>query len=353
MTALATHSQPERAVARREPSTIKDLLEAAKPKIMAVVPKHLDPERLIRIALVTINRTPKLAECTPLSLLNAFMQAAQLGLDCGGHLGQSYLVPYGREATLIVGYRGMIDLARRGGKVKAIRSRVVRLGDEFEYEDGLEMKLRHRPLAPSSAPITHIWAVADFVDGGAQPEVMTIQEVEEIRKRSRASNAGPWVTDFAEMAKKTVVRRLCKYLPLSPDMVEAIDQSDRTEFGDIAEEVATVQPPPPEPKARTRKLAEKVAGKAESDSLPPPTDDTTQPEIVQEQAPAEGDPSAHEQVVIYLAETCDCSPETAANRLDAFTRKIHKKPFAEMSEGSLDSIRKHIADGTIKVEQEQ
>jgi recombination protein RecT len=215
--------------------TVKNLFEAARSKIEQVAPKHLSADRLMRVALMTISRTPKLAECTPHSLLNAFMTASQLGLEVGGVLGEAYLVPYGKEATFLVGYRGLINLARRSGQIISIEAQVVREGDLFDFEYGLELRFRHQPKAEVDAQITHAWALARFRDGGHQLDVMTIRDVEAIRKRSRSATNGPWVTDFAEMAKKTVVRRLCKYLPLSPEVADAIDTSDKSEFGDIVE----------------------------------------------------------------------------------------------------------------------
>jgi recombination protein RecT len=216
-------------------NTVKNLFEAARSRIVDVAPKHLSPDRLMRVALMTISRTPKLAECTPHSLLNAFMTASQLGLEVGGVLGEAYLVPYKTEATFILGYRGMINLARRSGQIISIEAQVVREGDIFDFEYGLEMRFKHQPKAEVDAPITHAWALARFRDGGHQLDVMTIRDIEAIRKRSRSGTNGPWVTDFAEMAKKTVVRRLCKYLPLSPEMADAVDASDRNEFGDVVE----------------------------------------------------------------------------------------------------------------------
>ncbi len=226
---------PTRSNGDGKAGTVKNLFEAARSRIEDVAPKHLSADRLMRVALMTISRTPRLAECTPHSLLNAFMTATQLGLEVGGVLGEAYLVPYKAEATFILGYRGMINLARRSGQIISIEAQVVREGDVFDFEYGLEMRFKHQPKAEIDAPITHAWALARFRDGGHQLDVMTIRDVEAIRKRSRAGTSGPWVTDFAEMAKKTVVRRLCKYLPLSPEIYDAIDASDKGEFGDMVE----------------------------------------------------------------------------------------------------------------------
>lgn len=245
-------------------TTIKSLFEAAKGKMAAVAPKHMSPDRMMRVALLTISKTPALARCTPHSLLNAFMTATQLGLELGGTLGEAYLVPYKDEATFILGYRGMINLARRSGHIQSIEAQVVRAGDEFEFEYGIQCKFRHKPIGAPDRDITHAWALARFKDGGYQLDVQTIDEVNAIRRRSRASNNGPWVTDFAEMAKKTAVRRLCKYLPLSPEERDAIEVSDRGEFGDTLDIDGRVAD------AERRKKSDRLADAlGEDEQLPP------------------------------------------------------------------------------------
>jgi len=193
-------------LATRKPATIMQLLEQKKDAMAAVATQHLTPEKLIRIFGAAQSRVPKLAQCTPTSVLLAAMTCSELGL-VPSSLGTAYLVPYGTECTLIIGYRGFIELARRSGKIVSIQSAVVREGDEFEYEYGLEDKFRHKIKSAPGAAITHVWCLARFKDGGHHLEVMTVEEVNYIRARSKAKDSGPWVTDFGEMWKKTCVRR--------------------------------------------------------------------------------------------------------------------------------------------------
>lgn len=199
-----------------------------------VAPKHITKERIVKLALVAASRQPKLFECTPQSFLQSVMKSAELGLDCVGTLGQGYLVPYynGKikafECQFIVGYQGLIELARRSGNISRIESRVVYEKDEFVVEYGLEPKLIHKPyLGGDRGKIVCVYAIAELKDGSRQVEVMTLDEVERIRDRSKAKDGGPWVTDFAEMARKTVIRRLAKYLPLSPELAKAIETDDQ------------------------------------------------------------------------------------------------------------------------------
>ena len=206
--------------------TIMQLFESRKASIAAVMPKHLTPERMLKVALSATARSPQLLACTPASLLLCVMQAAELGLEAGGLLGEAYLVAYKDTATLIPGYRGLVKLARQSGQLSSLEAYVVRKQDTFDIEFGLEPRLVHKPFMqgePNSDDIVAVYAIARFKDGTRQCDVMTRGEVDAIRKRSAAANSGPWVTDFAEMAKKSVVRRLCKYLPLSPELQKALE----------------------------------------------------------------------------------------------------------------------------------
>ena len=186
------------------------------PRMAEVLPKHMDMNRMSRIALTTIRTNPKLLECAVPSLMGAVMQAVQLGLE-PGLLGHCYILPYKREATFIIGYKGMIDLARRSGHIQSIYAHAVHENDEFEYELGLHPKLEHKPSHGDRGAFIGAYAVAHFKDGGYQMEFMPKSEIEKRRKRSATANSSysPWSSDYEEMAKKTVVRYMFKYLPIS------------------------------------------------------------------------------------------------------------------------------------------
>jgi recombination protein RecT len=218
--------------------TIGAYLKKMEPEIARVLPKHMDVDRLLRIALTTIRTNPKLLECTVPSLLGAVMQAAQLGLE-PGLLGQCYIIPHGREATFVIGYKGMIDLARRSGNIKSIYAHEVYENDEFEYEYGLHPLLKHRPAMSNRGNFIGVYAVAHFIDGGYQFEFMSKEEIDKRKLRSRSYTNGPWVTDYEEMAKKTVIRHMFKYLPLSVEIMRGAAQ-DETIRPDITEEPVSV-----------------------------------------------------------------------------------------------------------------
>ena len=214
--------------------TVAAYLKKMAPEIEKALPSHMNAERLGRIALTTIRTTPKLLECNMPSLLGAVMQAAQLGLE-PGLIGHCYIIPYGKEAQFIIGYKGMIDLARRSGQIQNIYAHAVYEADEFSYQLGLHPKLDHIPAAGRRGKMTHVYAVAHFKDGGYQFEVMDIEEIEKRRSRSKAAKNGPWVTDYEEMAKKTVIRHMWKYLPISIEIQQQAAQ-DETVRKDITEE---------------------------------------------------------------------------------------------------------------------
>lgn len=204
----------------------------------AVIPKSMTPERLTQICISTINQTPKLAECSPTSVLSCVMKCSQIGLEPSNvdGLGMCYILPYrsknGMQAQFIMGYRGYIELARRSGQLKSITARAVYEGDEFEsWEDENGPHFRYRAnLSANHAPenMLLVFCSAQLTDGGRIFEQMSKKEVDSIRSRSKASNNGPWVTDYEMMARKTVIRRASRYLPMSTEMKQAAASDDTT-----------------------------------------------------------------------------------------------------------------------------
>ena len=203
---------------RKKLETIKDFMNSPEivKKIHAAAPKHLTGERLAQVAMTEINRNPALAKASPISFVGAIMQCGALGLEPSGSLGHAYLIPFGNgkdsqgrpNIQLIIGYRGMLDLAKRSGQISSISARAVYENDDFNYSYGLEETVHHIPASGERGDLTHVYAVARMKDGGVQFEVMSVFDVEKVKKASKASASGPWVTYYEEMAKKTVIRRL-------------------------------------------------------------------------------------------------------------------------------------------------
>jgi recombination protein RecT len=216
--------------------SVVGLLEQMKGEIARCLPKHLTTERMTRIAITELRKTPKLQECEPMSFIAAIMQASQLGLE-PGVLGSCYLIPFynnrtGKtECTFMPGYRGFLDLARRSGQIVSLVARSVYANDYFHYEFGLDEQLIHRPALDDRGELTLVYAVAKLKDGGHQFDVMSRQEVEVIRSTSKSKDNGPWVTNYDEMAKKTILRRLFKWLPCSVEMQKAVSLDEQQETG--------------------------------------------------------------------------------------------------------------------------
>ena len=228
------------SIAKARPTTIAGLLTdpTIKAQMAMALPKHMTSDRLARIALTEVRKTPALGNCDQASFLGAIMQCAQLGLEPGSALGHAYLLPFENrkkgitEVQFILGYRGMIDLSRRSGQILSIEARAVYSADKFHVALGLNPNLTHEPdwEAEDRGPLRFVYAVAKLRDGGTQFEVMSRSDVEKVRQKSRAGQSGPWVDHYEEMAKKTVIRRLFKYLPMSIEMASAVEQDERIDI---------------------------------------------------------------------------------------------------------------------------
>lgn len=218
---------------------IRACLDSMRGEIVKALPKHMTVDRVLRVALTSIQSTPALLECSTISLVGCVVIASQLGLELGGPLGQAYLVPYrtksGMIATFLPGYRGMIDLSRRTGSVAVIEARIVHRRDKFLLQQGTDAKIEHSPYIGDAEPgaMVGVYALCKMRDGVTQFEFLTKAQVDSVRKRSKSGLDGPWVTDFEEMAKKTAIRRLWKVLPVSVEkaMAKAIVAHDRAEEG--------------------------------------------------------------------------------------------------------------------------
>lgn len=216
---IKTEAQPKSVKAWIESPAFQDAVKQS-------LPRHLTPERFVRVALTAIMRTPKLAQCTQHSLFKCLLDLSSLGLEPDGR--RAHLIPYENrktnttEAQLIIDYKGLIELSKRSGEVKMWRAETVCEGDEFSWENGLVTHKINwlKPRGNLQAVYSHV----RNNNGDDDYEVMTLEQVDAIRKRSKAANAGPWVSDYDEMAKKTVLRRHSKRLTLSPEFNAALDK---------------------------------------------------------------------------------------------------------------------------------
>lgn len=226
------------------PTQFPAMLKTWQAEIARALPKHMNPDRMARIALTAFRQSPFLGKCDQLTIFAAVVQSAQLGLEVG-LMGEAHLVPFktkdGWKCQLIPGYQGLIKLARNSGLVKDIYAHEVREKDEFQMVLGLERSLTHKPLTENGFPasddargkITGFYAVAVFKDGTISFVAMSRHEVERIRDNSKGYQASkrnnlpsPWDSEFTAMGVKTAIRRLCKFMPKSPELATALSLDD-------------------------------------------------------------------------------------------------------------------------------
>lgn len=266
----------------------RHLLKENWGKIAAVMPSAMSEERMFQLAVSAYNSEPKLAQCSSVSLLSCVMKCAALGLEPSAvdGLGRAYILPFknrktGRmEATFILGYKGMIDLARRSGEIADISARAVYEGDVFEYSYGLDETLRH---VPSQEPktgreLTHAYCVAKFKDGGHYFNVLTAEDIEAARKSSQAGSSkySPWSTHYESMAVKTAVRRAFPYLPVSVEAQSAAASDETTpDYSPILSPVIDVEPAEAVKPPETAKEAQDAPEHAEQPENP--ADEATAP----------------------------------------------------------------------------
>lgn len=229
-TALATRRENGNVAT----NTLADEIRRMQAQFQAAMPRGAEAAQLIRDALTALRTTPKLAQCEATSVLGALMTVAQLGLR-PGVLGQAWILPFwdsrssGYKAQFVAGYQGLIELAHRSGKISSLIARTAFSNDHFDVDYGLADSLIHKPdLTRERGEPTAYYAIAKFTTGGYAFIVMTQPEMLAYRQKyakSRDRNGkifGPWVDNFEEMAHKTCIRKLSKYMPKSTELAIAI-----------------------------------------------------------------------------------------------------------------------------------
>lgn len=279
MGAIAQQAQQRQLTTQPSPAKqLQQVLHRSWDRIAAVMPREMNEQRLYQMFVSAINREPKLAECTVESVLSCFMRCTSLGLEPSNvnGLGMAYILPYGnknyrtgqKEATLIIGYKGMLTLARRSGDLQSIHAQAVYEGDEFEYwedEHGQHFKFRaNRNAEHDPAKLTDVYVNAQLTNGGFVFEHMTRAEVDAIMRRSPSASAKatPWKTDYEAMALKTVIRRSFRYLPVSTEAQHAVTADESTP--DYSDLLRPTFPPAP--------IDEPLEPPVDTTEFTPPTD---------------------------------------------------------------------------------
>lgn len=232
----AAPDQPAIIKALESPRQLEELAKA--------LPPGLSPQRFARMALTLIKSDPKMLELgsTPegtKSLITALHRCAQLGLEVGADLGQAHLLPFRMNDKLtlqfILGYKGILTLARRSGSLRRLDVHEVYENDEFEFSYGIGGTIHHKPTMGKRGEIVCYYGYAEFMDGGYYYTVLTPQDVADRKARSASVKSGrrsPWDTDPIPMAKKSVIRAMAPYLPLSGEAQDAIADDEKMVVGD-------------------------------------------------------------------------------------------------------------------------
>lgn len=322
-------------------------------QIKNALPKHLTPERMIRVVQTALQTTPALASCDKMSLIGCIVQCSQLGLEPNGMLGHAYLIPYKSKSgntvcQIIAGYKGLMDLARRSGQLKSIQAHVVYDKDRFEYCYGLDPKLNHVPASGERGAPTHAYAVAHLKDGGVQFEVMAKNEIEKIRNSSSgyqyAKKMGyscVWTEHPDEMWRKTCIRRLAKYLPMSIEFqrLASLDEAAEAGVPQVLDVDFQTVDQPTEQAARVEQVRERVAAK-KAEQVPsaddaPPTEEPTE----QTQEPPTDDAG-----VLYSINEVAAMTNKARACFRGWTRQIDKIETKKTAKGA-EYSRLRLWDG--------
>ena len=271
--------------------------------LVDIAPKGTDVDRIIKLAIIEAAKNERLVQCSPVSIYLALAKACELNLVAGGSLSRASLIPMWSSkskcyhAELIIQYTGLMDLARRSGTIAHFVARVVHENDDFEHSFDLEKGdiLKHTVNYDDPGKPRLVYAVVFNKDGSKQVEVMTTAQVNKIRANSRSGKSGPWVDHWGEMARKTVIRRMCKWLPKTPELMAVLEHDIRTDFGDdidvdeilsghqgegddngtIEQKVIEVKPEEP-PKDAPKKRVKNLVKKAKENNLPEPETDFTE-----------------------------------------------------------------------------
>lgn len=197
---------------------------------------------LFKLALVEIIKTnPRILQCTETSVYLALSTCAKWGLIPGTAEQDCALVPYKNELKPILMYKGLLKFLYRSGEIRSIVADTVHKGDTFEYEKGLNPKLKHIKVVNQSRKfhsLEHVYCVVTFKDGQKEFEVLTRNEVMDIKiATANGSSNSPWTDelDANEMAKKTCLKKLAKYLPISSDEKIFISEEDSREDGNLVD----------------------------------------------------------------------------------------------------------------------
>lgn len=311
------------------PKTLAEILQGdtMKAQWSVVLPKCLTADRLARVALTQLRKVPKLGQCNQGSFLSALMSCAELGIEPNGR--HAHLIPYGQECQLIIDYKGLVELAMRSGKISRIHADVVCANDRISIKNGI-IDHEIKPLK-ERGEMVGAYAMCAFTDGTEKHEYMSKAEIDAIRNRSRAGKSGPWLTDYNEMAKKTVFRRMSKWLPLSPEIMDSVekeaDRVDERTVSGLASAPVYMEPPQIDiqaaPASQLDEPNEDLNGDPRPNREPPSVENMTKTELLKEVLEYKDDPRYQSVVLDTLPEGCTVM-QAGASMLRGMVEELRK-----------------------------
>lgn len=206
---------------------MNSLLDKYEGEFQKALPSMIDVNTFTRSVMTMVTNSPKLLDCKPASFMGAVLQASQLGLVPDGLMGHAYIIPYKDQAQFQIGYKGLVQLARRTGKVRSVIAREVYEGDDFEYDlsEGIKKHKRDVEVLTSDDKITHFYARVMYTNGGEDFAVMTKKQIDfhkEKYSKGHSRSDSPWNSAYAAMGKKTVLIQALKFAELSPEVSKAV-----------------------------------------------------------------------------------------------------------------------------------
>lgn len=260
---MSTEVAP-RPNAAAAPTSLKAAMMERSDDFQAALPPHIPVERFMRVVQTAIASNPDLGQADRRSLWESTMKAAQDGLLPDGRDAAFVIFnakekgPNGKDHWIkkvqfmpMVG--GILKKIRNSGELLSIAAHVVYTNDTFSYALGDDERIEHTPCLDEDRGTPQlVYAIAKTKDGGVYREVMTVKDVEKVRNVSRAKDSGPWKTWWDEMAKKTVIRRLAKRLPMSTDLDDLMRRDD--DLYDFSGQRADGAPPLGRPRSSLRQL---------------------------------------------------------------------------------------------------
>lgn len=350
----------QQLVPTKQPQDLRIIVQsdAVREQLAAALPKYYSPDQFAVVVRTQINRNPKLSECDPTSLIACMLQAAQMGIVPDGRNG--HLIPRWNgkadrmECTFQADYKGLVSLVRKNENVSDVYAEPVHENDDFEITKGLHRDMNHKVnVRQERGEFIGAYAVIAYKDGTYSWDFMAKTEIDAIRSRSQSANSGPWVTDYIEMAKKTVIKRLIKLADISQEVSDRIAADPDNRPNDITIKPANVPTQAALPPAQEATPAEEIPFVGEPTTKVeelPKAEPAEEPKQKLRKAPKKEDPKAKQEGpqpterIDIIREKISVLGKTEAELIAALTEYQMAETgqtLSDLPESTLELVAKH------------